>query len=236
MVGKSCRVAGAKSDLCTHRRRLALMAAPVLAANPDGFAARLDGLLKALPAASDDLLKPDAVSAMIQAGMTDPDSLHRLVMDLHKRLNAMQAELAEETLDGAAVYNLAETDRPLVTAFMGWAQSHREAEIQPSGPGHHRHPRCRQIVIQNDIGTTDAHVIVIHVQDLTVSVTYTDRACGAARVLPGPAETARVTWESDRTPRWPPGTRFIWRPGVSRRRMPTAVVPISNFLAHVWSS
>jgi hypothetical protein len=29
-------------------------------------------------------------------------------------------------------------------------------------------------VIQNDIGTTDAHVIVIHVQDLTTSVTYTD--------------------------------------------------------------
>ena len=30
-----------------------VMAAPVLAANPDGFAIRLDGLLKALPAASD---------------------------------------------------------------------------------------------------------------------------------------------------------------------------------------
>ncbi len=29
-------------------------------------------------------------------------------------------------------------------------------------------------MIQNDIGTTDAHVIVIHVEGLTVSVTYTD--------------------------------------------------------------
>ena len=31
-----------------------------------------------------------------------------------------------------------------------------------------------RLVIQNDIGTTDAHVIVIHVEGLTVSVTYTD--------------------------------------------------------------
>jgi hypothetical protein len=39
-------------------------------------------------------------------------------MDLHKRLNARQADLAEETLDGAATYNLAEAERPLVAAFM----------------------------------------------------------------------------------------------------------------------
>jgi uncharacterized protein Yka (UPF0111/DUF47 family) len=32
----------------------------------------------------------------------------------------------------------------------------------------------RRLVIQNDIGTTDAHVIVIHVEKLMVSVTYTD--------------------------------------------------------------
>ncbi len=53
-------------------------------------------------------------------------------MDLHKRLNAMQAALAEETLDGAAAYGLAEADRPLVAAFMAGAQPHRAAEIRPS--------------------------------------------------------------------------------------------------------
>ena len=31
-----------------------------------------------------------------------------------------------------------------------------------------------RLMIQNDIGTTDAHVIVIHVEGLTVNVTYTD--------------------------------------------------------------
>ena len=31
-----------------------------------------------------------------------------------------------------------------------------------------------RLIIQNDIGTTDAHVLVIHAEDLTVTITYTD--------------------------------------------------------------
>ena len=54
-------------------------------------------------------------------------------MDLHKRLNAMQVELAEETVDGAAVYNLAEADRPLVAAFMSGLN--RTAKLKFSHPG-----------------------------------------------------------------------------------------------------
>jgi len=74
-------------------------------------------LLAALPATADDMLDPVATSAMMQAGHDGLDSLHRLVMDLHKQLNALQAALAEETLDGAAAYGLAETDRPMVAAL-----------------------------------------------------------------------------------------------------------------------
>jgi len=49
----------------------------------------------------------------------DPnDSLHRLAIDLRRQLNLRQTEMAEETLDGAAAYGLAQTDRPLVAAFM----------------------------------------------------------------------------------------------------------------------
>jgi hypothetical protein len=55
---------------------------------------------------------------MMQAGHAHADSLHRLVMDLHKRLNALQVDLAGETHDGVATYSLAEADRPLVAAFM----------------------------------------------------------------------------------------------------------------------
>jgi hypothetical protein len=174
MVGKSCRVAGAGRIFARIADDMRLMAAPVLATNPDGFAARLDGLLTALPSAADGLLNPEAVSAMMRAGHDGPDSLHRLVMDLHKRLNAMQAELAEETLDGAAVYNLAGADRALVSAFM--AGLNRTAKLKFNHPGLATTATrdSGRLIIQNDIGTTDAHVIVIHVEGLTVSVTYTD--------------------------------------------------------------
>ena len=117
MVGKACRVAGAARILGRIADDMRSMAAPVLATKPDGLSARLDGLLAALPATADDMLDPVATSAMMQAGHDGLDSLHRLVMDLHKQLNALQAALAEETLDGAAAYGLAETDRPMVAAL-----------------------------------------------------------------------------------------------------------------------
>ena len=46
MVGKSCRVPGAGRIFGRIADDMRVMAAPVLAANPDGFATRLDGLLK----------------------------------------------------------------------------------------------------------------------------------------------------------------------------------------------
>jgi hypothetical protein len=168
--GKSCHVPGAIRILAQIAADARLMAAPVVASDADGLEARLDGLLKALPAGGGDLLDPEAISAMMQAGQDHPDSLHRLVMDLHKRLNAMQAELAEETLDGAAVYGLSDPDRPLVSAFM--AGVNRTAKLKFNHPGLATTATRAgdRLVIQNDIGTTDAHVIVIHVVELSVPV------------------------------------------------------------------
>ncbi len=174
MVGKVWSVPGAARILQRIADDMRVMAAPALAGKPDEFAARLDRLLAALPKAENDSLDPAAVSAMMQAGQGGADSLHRLVMDLHKRLNAMQAALAEETLDGAAAYNLADADRPLVLAFM--AGVNRTAKLKFNHPGLAATATRAggRLVIQNDIGTTDAHVIVIHVEGLAVSVAYTD--------------------------------------------------------------
>src|SRR5208282_387664 len=56
MVGESCRVPGAARILARIADDMRLMAAPVLATQPDGVAGRLDTLLAALPDARDDLL------------------------------------------------------------------------------------------------------------------------------------------------------------------------------------
>ncbi len=199
MAGNSCRVPGAKRIMAQIADDMRVMAAPLLAVKPDGLAARLDGLLAALPAAADDLLDPVAVAAMMHAAHGAADSLHQLVMDLHKRLNALQATLAEETLDGAAAYNLAPADRPFVSAFM--AGVNRTARLKFAHPGLTTTATRAggRLVIQNDIGTTDAHVIVIHVQELAVSVTYTDVHAERLAFFQDMLKPRGVTWDAQRT-------------------------------------
>ena len=195
MVGSACSAPGAARILARIADDMRVMAAPVLAAAPGDFAGRLDKLLAALPKGEDDCFDPTAVSAMMQAGQGGADSLHRLVMDLHKRLNVMQAALAEETLDGAAAYNLTEADRPLVLAFM--VGVNRTARLKFNHPGLAATATRAggRLVIQNDIGTTDAHVIVIHVEGLTVSVAYTDVHAERLAFFQDMLKSQKVIWE-----------------------------------------
>jgi uncharacterized protein Yka (UPF0111/DUF47 family) len=213
MDGKSCHVPGAARIVARIAEDMRLMAAPVLGERPNGLAARVDALLAALPATKDDLIDPDTTTAMMQAGHGHADSLHRLVMDLHKRLNAMQAALAEETLDGAATYSLAATDRPMVAAFM--AGVNRTAKLKFAHPGLATTATrvAGRLVIQNDIGTTDAHVIVIHVQELTVSVTYTDVHPERLTFFQDMLKPRGVTWDAQRTALLAAGAPFYLATG-----------------------
>jgi uncharacterized protein Yka (UPF0111/DUF47 family) len=210
MAGRNCRVPGAARIVQRIAADMRLMAAPLAAVPPDG----LDALLAALPAAVDDQLDPGTVTAMMRAGHGGPDSLHRLVMDVHKRLNAMQAAAAEERLDGAAVSNLGPDDRPLVAAFM--AGLNRTAGLKFDHPGLDTTATRAggRLVIQNDIGTTDAHVIVIHVEGgdaqgedtqgddargRSVSVTYTDVHAERLAFFQDMLKPYPVAWEGART-------------------------------------
>jgi len=62
MAGKSCTIAGAARVLVRIAQDMRVMAAPVLATKPEGLAERLEGLIKALPAAIDDLVDPDVIA------------------------------------------------------------------------------------------------------------------------------------------------------------------------------
>jgi uncharacterized protein Yka (UPF0111/DUF47 family) len=172
--GSSYQMPGARRLLERIAGDVREMAAPVIEADGRAFAARLDALLAAMPKAGGDMLEADALAAMTRAGKPGADSLHQLVIDLHKALNAQQAALAEETIDGASAYGLAADDRARVAAFM--AGLNRTAPLKFDHPGlGTTATRCGgTLVIQNDIGATDAHVIVVHVRELTVEVTYSD--------------------------------------------------------------
>jgi uncharacterized protein Yka (UPF0111/DUF47 family) len=109
-------------------------------------------------------------------GMTEngADSLHRLVMDLHKALNRLAAGCAEEILAGARVFGLRPEDRGPVESFMRGIDQTRSLKFNHPGLDTMATRSGDRLLIQNDIGTTDAHVVVIAVNRNSVAVTYTD--------------------------------------------------------------
>ena len=138
------------------------------------YRSRLSRLLKELPT-SDDIPVTGALIKRITSGdRKGDDTLHILVMDLHKALNAMQAELATEVIDGASTYLLKDKDKELVRAFMGGIARTAPLKFDHPGLGATATRSGAKLVIQNDIGMTDAHVMVIAVTGLATTVTYTD--------------------------------------------------------------
>ncbi len=99
------------------------------------------------------------------------DSLHRLIMDLHKMLNELAALHAESVIAGAHVYGLLPEDRPAVEAFMHGLESTKRLKFGHPGLGTTAGRSGGRLTIQNDIGETDAHVVVIAVEPRTVTVT-----------------------------------------------------------------
>ena len=97
MVTLACRqggryqLPGAQRLLARVAAEMRVMAAPVLEAGKSAYASRLESLLAAMPEAADDLLDRAGIAAMTRAADDGTDSLHRLVMDLHKELNALKA-------------------------------------------------------------------------------------------------------------------------------------------------
>jgi uncharacterized protein Yka (UPF0111/DUF47 family) len=135
---------------------------------------RLEILLKQLPKVEGDLIDSSVIDKISQVDRKGRDSLHRLVMDLHKQLNALQRGLAEEQIEGAATYNLGPGDDTLIRAFMAGLNRTAPLKFNHPGLGTTATRAGNRLILQNDIGTTDAHVIVIHVEGRTVSLTYSD--------------------------------------------------------------
>jgi hypothetical protein len=112
--------------------------------------------------------------ADISAIPDDGDSVHRLVMDLHKVLNRLSAACAEETIAGAHAHGVRPADRPIIEAFMGGLARTKALKFNHPGLDTTVMRSGARLVIQNDIGATDAHVLVVTVDGLAVTITYTD--------------------------------------------------------------
>jgi uncharacterized protein Yka (UPF0111/DUF47 family) len=122
------------------------------------------------------------------------DSLHRLVMDLHKALNRLAAQCAEEVVSGALTYGLGPDDKALVAAFMRGLDRTRALKFNHPGLGTTAVHGDRRLIIQNDIGTTDAHVLVVSVEGLSLTITHSDVHESRAKFFIGLFDAFPVKW------------------------------------------
>jgi uncharacterized protein Yka (UPF0111/DUF47 family) len=122
------------------------------------------------------------------------ESLHRLVMDLHKALNRLATDCSEEILAGAHVFGLHAEDRAPVESFMQGLNATRALKFNHPGLETMATRSGGRLLIQNDIGTTDAHVVVIAVKKNSVTVTYTDVHRARAKFFVGLFEKFQAKW------------------------------------------
>ncbi len=123
-----------------------------------------------------------------------PDSLHRLVMDLHKALNRLAASNSEEVIAGAHVFGVQDADRAPIASFMRGLNETRPLKFNHPGLDTTAIRAGDRLVIQNDIGTTDAHVIVIVVTARAVTITYTDVHLARAKFFVSLFDECSLKW------------------------------------------
>ena len=90
-------------------------------------------------------------------------------------------------------------DRPMVSAFMAGVNRTARLKFHHPGLATTASRAGGRLVIQNDIGTTDAHVIVVHVQDRVVSVTYTDVHAERLAFFQAMLQPQKFIWDAGRT-------------------------------------
>ncbi len=177
----------------------------MLAALRAGGAGQASALERRLSELSDalapegDVISAAEISRLTSGRHGERDSLHLIVMDAHRELNRVEQRLATESIDGALVRDLAEQDRPLVRAFMRGLGRTQGLRFDHPGLGTVATRSGRALVLQNDIGETDAHVLVVRVTERVVTITYTDVHLERLRFFQRLLEGSQVRWEESRS-------------------------------------
>jgi len=198
MLEGGYRLDGA-SELCRQiDEALQEMLAPLQIGEQQGaeeFSDRLSKLRRQLWCGSDNSILPAQVELLISGNRRRSDSAHLLVMDMHKALNALQMRISSLRIDGASVYDVDKSDHALIAAFMRGVNRTRSLKFDHPGLGTTATRSGKCLIIQNDIGTTDAHVLVVHVEKRRVTLTYTDVHMQRLRFFRSLFEAWEVHWE-----------------------------------------
>jgi uncharacterized protein Yka (UPF0111/DUF47 family) len=190
------RIPYAEEILSAIKACMQEMSRPILAREEaHDYNKRLTELLEGWPDGGEESLSEQFLQRITSGDRKRGDSLHLLVMDMHKTLNSMQGELSQENIDGAMTYLLEEGDRVLVRAFMAGVNRTAPLKFDHPGLGTTATRMGTRLVIQNDIGLTDAHVLVVNIEGTTVSIVHTDIHLVRLNFFQSLFDTWDVKWE-----------------------------------------
>ena len=161
---------------------------------------RLDDLFAHAPVCADDLLTKSTIRVLTKLSENGHDTMHQLAIDLHWELNRLQTSVTMETVDGARVYSILDKERTLIRAFMKGVNETASLKLDHPGLGTTAAHEGERLTIQNELGMTQAHVLVLHVADLSVTVTYADVHPARIRFLQEMLQTHDVEWTPAETP------------------------------------
>jgi uncharacterized protein Yka (UPF0111/DUF47 family) len=198
----------------------------------DSFQARLKEL--EFPPLEDGAIPGALIQAMTSGNRKAGDSLHLVVMDAHRAINRLQAETAVETLAGAHVHHLSAKGRRRVEAFMQGLNRTAPLKFDHQGLGTTATEYEGRLLIQNDIGTTDAHVLVVRVDGLAVTVSYTDIHGSRLVFFKSLLENFGMTWsaiEERESSRFESGQYML----ASGRLVAAKEADLQAFLCHLGS-
>ena len=185
--------------------------------------ARLDALSGESADLGNDRIPGHSIDQMTAARPSRGDSMHLLIMDAHRALNRLQAQIATSTVDGAAVYGLSGDDPDLVAAFMAGVHSTARLKFEHPGLATTATRSGDRLLIQNDLGTTNAHVVVLSAEGLTATLTYSDVHMRRLRFFQSMMEQFDVRWTGTEVRRGRGGARRAPSDDGSLRRTGPAV-------------
>ena len=164
-----------RQRLGTDLRAMARPLADDVDADPS-LVARVNDWQQRIEALKADGLDDGVLDHLTHGRRDRGDSLHLLVMDLHRGLNRLAARLDGKNIAGASTWQLAEDghDDAVVEAFMRGVDRTRALKLDHPGLDTCATRDGARLLIQNDIGTNDAHVLVLQVEGRCITLTYSD--------------------------------------------------------------
>ena len=179
----------------------------------------------------------DYIDRITSTAAPTGDSLHQLVMDAHRSLNRLQTNIATTYVDGAAAYGLEEDDHALVAAFMAGVHDTEHLKLEHPGLMATATNTNGRLLIENDLGSTSEHVIVVSSRAADRDGDLQRRAPPPPAVLRVPVRRLRraVVGHARAAAARPSGSTMS-RPAGTTRRTGRRSSSTSGISAHAWCS